>query len=334
MTPVVSWVVPVYDAEETLGCALRSVQSQTFADWECIVVDDGSRDRSVGIARGFQSADARFRVLERAHGGIVEALNAGVGECRGRYVARLDSDDVAHSRRLDLQVAALEERGSLCAVGTHVKMFPRRILSDGLLSYERWLTSIRCEADVRREVFIECPIAHPTLCIRREVLARYGYRNLGFPEDYDLVLRLVADGKEIGIVGRRLVGWRDRPDRLSRTSTHCRQDRIVACKAHHLARGFLSAGPEYVLWGYGDTGRVLCRALAHEGKRPTHIVEVHPGRIGQKIAGARVIAFDELSQIPRRPLVVSVAGESARAEIRAALVDTGFTELDDFVCAA
>jgi glycosyltransferase involved in cell wall biosynthesis len=333
MRPTVSWLVPVHDAEETLPCALRSVERQTFRDWECIVVDDGSRDGSRRVVRSFVEKDPRFRVVESPHQGIVGALGTGLSECEGNYVARLDADDIAHRRRLALQLEWLTNRPELDGVGSHVKMFPRGLLTDGLRDYERWLASIRSDVDVRREAFVESPIAHPTWLVRRELFDD-GYRDRGWPEDYDLLLRWLRGGMRIGVVPRKLVGWRDGPARLSRTSAACRADRIVACKAHHLARGFLARTDEYVLWGYGDTGRTLCKSLREHDKRPSHIVELHPGRIGQRIAGAPVIAHTELPDVPRRPVVVSVAGLVPRSEIRRALANMGFVELVDFVCAA
>ena len=89
-----------------------------------------------------------------------------------------------------------------------------------------------------------------------------------------------------------------------------------------------------MLWGYGGTGRQLQRSLRRHGKRPSAIVEVHPGRVGNRIQGAPVIAPTALKERPREPLVVSVAGASARAQIRAALAAMGFRESLDYVCAA
>jgi glycosyltransferase involved in cell wall biosynthesis len=334
MTPTVSWLVPVHDAEETLACALRSVQRQTFTDWECVVVDDGSRDGSRDLVRELGARDPRFRSLPIARAGIVAALTAGLAECRGRYVARLDADDIAHRERLALQLRAFVADPELVAVGSHVKMFPRAGLSDGLRAYERWLASIVSSDDVKREAFVESPLVHPTLLVRRESLQDFGYRDRGWPEDYDLILRWLGRGMRLGVVPRRLVGWRDGPSRLTRTAAACKGDRIVACKAEHLAQGFLAGADQYVLWGYGDTGRTLCRALAEHGKRPSHIVELHPGRIGQRIAGASVIAPTELPHLPKRAIVASVAGKIPRGEIREALSKMGFVELRDFVCAA
>jgi hypothetical protein len=196
------------------------------------------------------------------------------------------------------------------------------------------LNGLTTAEGVLRDRFVECPLAHPTWTLRRDVFASFGYRDEGFPEDYDALLRITAAGARLGVVPRVLLLWRDGPSRLSRTHPAYGVDRFVACKAHHLARSFLGDATEYVLWGYGDTGRALARALAAHDRRPTHVIEVHPGRIGQRIFGAEVIAAERLPDVSDRKIVVSVAGAPARREIRERLGAAGFMELRDFICAA
>ncbi len=332
--PAISVLLPAFDAGATLASALTSIARQSERNWECIVVDDGSRDDTHAIAERFAARDERVRVLATAHDGIVSALNAGLALCRAPLVARMDADDWMSRRRLELQRAALELNPELAAVGCQPRFFPRRGLRDGLIAYERWLRSIASPEDVAREAFIECPVAHPTLMIRASLLARLGYRDAGWPEDYDLVLRLLADDQRLGMVPRRLLHWRDGSGRLSRTSARYSIPAFVACKAEFLARGFLAAGDEYILWGYGDTGKALADALARHGKHPAAILELHPRRLGQKIRGVRVVSPLLLPALPRLPVIVSVAGHGPRSEIRASLTRMGFVESRDYVCAA
>jgi glycosyltransferase involved in cell wall biosynthesis len=326
--------MPAFNAAQTLAAALASVQRQSERDWECLVVDDGSTDATATIARDFASRDARFRLLALGHGGIVPALNAGIAACRGELVARLDADDLMQRRRLEKQRAALAAQSEWCGVGCGVRLFPRREMTDGLRAYERWLAAIRGPADVAREAFIECPLAHPTLMLRRAVFERFGYRDQPWPEDYDLVLRLLAAGELLGTVPERLLHWRDGAARLSRSSPRYSIPAFTACKADFLARGFLKHTERYVLWGYGDTGKALAEALAQRGKQPSAIIELHPGRLGQLIRGVRVIPPEALLALPRTPLLVSVAGLKPRSEIRAALAAMGFAEGRDFLCCA
>ena len=136
------------------------------------------------------------------------------------------------------------------------------------------------------------------------------------------------------MVPRRLLSWRDAPDRLSRTHPVYELDRFTACKAAFLANEFLARSDSYVLWGYGGTGRALRRALLEHDKAPSHIVELHPGRLGKRIHGAPVIPPQELTELPRNPVIVSVAGGKARGEIRYTLAGMGFVDGRDFVCTA
>lgn len=332
--PETSVLLPVRDGEATLAAALRSIVRQTDRDWECIVVDDGSRDASRDVARRFAEVDPRFRTLARPAEGIVASLNAGLAACRGRYVARMDADDVMHRERLARQRAALEGDCGLAAVGSHVRLFPDGAVGVGMRAYERWLCSLQSPEDVERAAWIECPIAHPTLFARRDTMDALGYRDAGWPEDYDWVLRALARGLRLAVVPQRLLAWRLGEARLSRRDPTYGIDRFVACKAHFLARGFLAKHATYVLWGHGGTGRALRRALATHGRRPTHIVELHPGRLGQQIHGAPVVPPGALPDLPRRPILASVAGSEARGQIRAALARMGFQECRDYLCTA
>jgi glycosyltransferase involved in cell wall biosynthesis len=336
---LVSVLLPVFDAEATLPLALESIRRQRGVDFECVAVDDGSTDGSAACLARLARDDARLRVLRVEHGGIVRALNHGLAACRGDYVARMDADDIMMSGRLAAQVARLVAQPELSGVGCHVRSFPRRGLSAGRLEYERWLNSLSSERDVARDALVECPLAHPTLMLRREVFQRFAYRDRGWPEDYDLILRLLLAGHALGVVPRRLLAWRDSPSRLSRQSSVYTDDRFIALKADCLARGWLAQHPRYVLWGYGGTGRALCQALFAHERRPQTIVELHPGRIGQRIQGAPVIAPAQLLEARQLqgaalPIVVSVAHPGPRSEVRATLGGLGLRELVDYVCVA
>jgi len=333
--PRVSLLIPARDAAETLPICLESVRRQREARLECVLVDDGSRDATRAVAQAFANRDPRFRVLATPPRGIVPALLAGLEACRAPLVARLDADDWMHSARLGLQADALDADPGLAGVGCHVRLFPRAELRPGLLDYETWLRSIRDEGAVHRERFVECPLPHPTWVLRRAALERFPWREVGWAEDYDLLLRLLGAGGRLGIVPRRLVAWRDGPARLWRTHPAYAPERLLACKARFLARGPLRHSHAYVLWGYGATGRALCRALAAQERRPAAIVEIHPRRIGARIRGAPVIRPEALvAEAPGLPLLVSVAGAAARGEIRRFCARLGLREDVDYWCAA
>jgi glycosyltransferase involved in cell wall biosynthesis len=349
LTTRISILLPIHDAEETLESCLRSIERQSETRWECVMVDDGSQDRSSEIAAAFADRDARFRLLRRPHEGLIATLTAGLDSCSAPFIARMDADDLMRRERLALQRAALEEETGWSAVGSHVRAFPTpnarpgddergtidgRHGRRGRRDYVAWLNSIREPEEVRREAFVECPIAHPTLFIRGEVLRTFGYRDRGWAEDYDLILRLLGSGHELGVVPQRLLAWRDAPARLSRREPRYDLSRFIACKAAHLSESFLKDQPEYILWGYGETGRRLRKALLEYDRHPSHIVELHPRRIGNQIHEARVIAPEQLPEVPKLSLLVSVAGLGPRTRIREALGELGYAEGNDYVCTA
>ena len=135
-------------------------------------------------------------------------------------------------------------------------------------------------------------------------------------------------------VDRVLLTWLDHPGRHSRTHERYSPDAFLRCKAHHLARGPLRHSAEYLLWGYGETGKALRRALLAHDKRPAYVLELHPRRLGERIHGAPVVRPERLPALPLLPLVVSVAGAFAREEIRAQLAQMGRREGVDYVVAA
>lgn len=331
---MVSVLLPAFNAAATLPACLASLRRQTLASWECVLIDDGSTDGTLAVAERAAALDPRILVRTAPHRGLLPALRDGLAACRGDVIARMDADDLMHRDRLQAQVEALRTDASVAAVGCRVRIFPRATLTQRRRDYEAWLNAIDGPDTVAREALVECPVAHPTLAVRRHVLEAFGYPDSAWPEDYDLVLRLLAAGHRIGTVPRRLLAWRDSPTRLSRVDPRYGLDRFTACRAHYLASGFLARADRYVLWGYGGTGRALRRALAQYGRLPSHIVEIKRTRLGQRIHGAPVVTPEALATLRGVPIVVSVAFAGPRNEIRHALQEMGFLESRDFVCAA
>jgi glycosyltransferase involved in cell wall biosynthesis len=325
-TPLVSVLLPVRDEAPYLGEALASLSAQTLDDFEVLVVDDGSCDGSAEIAEAHAREDPRFRVLRRPSGGLVAALELARDEARGRYLARMDGDDVALPRRLEVQVGALETDG-LAACGGGIRYFPEEQVRDGARRYERWINGLVTTEAAAGDVFVECPIPHPTLLARREVLE---YRHCDWPEDYDLVLRLWAHGERFRNVDEVVLRWRDHPGRLSRTEARYSLEAFVRCKVAHL-RATLLGRRDVVVWGAGPVGKAFARALHPQ---VVAFVDVDPDKIGKTVYGAPVVAAEEAPRFAHAFAIGAVAGEVARAEIRAVVAEQGRRDGVDFVAVA
>ena len=334
MPPKVSVLLPVHNGEAFLSQALDSLRAQSFRHFEVVAVDDGSTDGTPAMLRAYARRDPRIRYFRIPRSGLVHALIAGLARCRAPLVARMDADDVAHPHRLAKQIAYLEARPSVALCGTRVEIFAATPLSEGLRRYQAWINRLVDPGDILRDLFVECPIPHPTFLFRRSrIQALGGYRDTGGPEDYDLLLRLFAAGEALGKVPEVLLRWRDHPRRHSRTHARYSRKAFLRTKAHYLARTVLARSPA-VLWGTGGVGRFLSRALLQEGVRLDALVDIAPAKWGRKVRGLPVIPPHGLSAYPGRVIVGAVGTRGAREQIRAWLLERGYRETRDFWMAA
>jgi hypothetical protein len=214
-----------------------------------------------------------------------------------------------------------------------VRYVPRNMVRDGALRYERWVNSVITPEDMHRDLFVECPIPHPSLMVRRSAFELVGgYRDMGWPEDYDLLLRLWEAGYRFGKVPEVLLEWRERPDRLSRTDSRYAEDAFRRCKVHFL--GLRIAGRPVVVWGAGPVGKAFARALQHEGHKVVAFVDLDPRKIGQTIHGAPVVPPSAIGRYEKAFIVAAVGSADARAEIRDSLRAAGFKEPEDYCAVA
>jgi glycosyltransferase involved in cell wall biosynthesis len=335
--PWVSVLLPVRDAMPFLEQVLKSLDRQTLVDFEVVAVDDGSTDGSGELLDRWAGSDSRIRVLHRPPSGLVATLNAGLQECRAPLVARMDADDLCHPRRLELQLSALENQPEVGIVSTDVRFFPRSQVEQGFRIYERWLNSLRDHDQMARERFVESPVAHPSVMVRRELVDRVGgYRDVDWPEDYDLWLRLFEDGARFAKLDRPLYFWREHPLRLTRVDDRYSKEAFLSCKAHYLVTGPLDSARRTIIWGAGPTGRRLSRLLAEAGASIDAFVDIDPEKIGRSVHGREILAPERLEPILGAGAVVlaAVASRGARELIRSRLASLGLVEGADFYCVA
>ncbi|MBW3535875.1 MAG: glycosyltransferase [Gemmatimonadetes bacterium] len=333
--PRVSILLPVRDGERHLEACVASLRSQTLEDWEAVVVDDGSEDATPRLLAAWADADPRVVVIRQEAQGLVAALERARAAAQAPLVARMDADDVALPGRLQAQMALLESDASLAVVGCRVAYFPEARIRGGARRYESWLNDLVTPDDHVRDLFVECPLAHPTFLLRRDALeAAGGYRDRGWPEDYDLLLRLWRRGGRMAKVPEVLLRWREAEGRLSRTHPAYAPAAFRRCKVHHLRRSLLRDREGAVVWGAGPTGKAFARELAVAGVPVRAFVDLDPRKIGQEIHGAPVVAPADVDRF-RGALALGAVGQAcARAEIREALEASGWVEIEDFVMVA
>jgi glycosyltransferase involved in cell wall biosynthesis len=339
MPALVSVVLPVYNAQTTLKPAVTSILRQRHRQIEVIAVDDGSTDSSPAILGELAAGDPRIRILAPGRQGLIGALNAGVAAAQSGIVARMDADDIAHPSRISRQVSYLCAHPDADVVSSLIRIFPCPAVAKGFRVYEEWLNALRTPEEIAREIYIESPLAHPSVTFRRQTFDSVGgYQENGWPEDYDLWLRMHTAGHRMGKVPEVLLHWREGPTRLTRTDSRYSVENFIRAKAHYLRLGPLADRPIAIVWGAGQMGRRLSKHLQRAGVTIKAFVDIDPKKIGNTRRGAPIVSPADLLGVwedAGRPLILaSVPSRGARALIRGRLREMGMEETKDFYCVA
>lgn len=337
--PEVSVFMPCYNAERTLREALSSIANQTHPDFEVVALDDGSTDNTPRILNEWAQKDSRFRVLSQPHRGIVAASNAGLDACRAPLVARMDADDRAHPERLLLQTNYLKAHPETAVVGSLVAGFPEENVEKGFQLYFQWLNSLITHEDICREIFIESPLPNPSVTFRKsQVIEVGGYEDHGWPEDYDLWLRLYLAGARFAKIPQVLLAWREHPNRLTHLDSRYSLENFLRAKAHYLAKGPARDRDAVFVWGAGMTGRRLSKHLLRVDLPMVAFIDVDPKKIGKTLRGHPILAREELldhwDHYQDPILLTAVRARKARPLIRQKLDEFGLREGKDWWAAA
>lgn len=338
-----SVVLPVRDGADTVGRAIASMRTQTWSEWELLVVDDGSADETTAQVGAIMRGDSRIRLIAGKREGLVAALNAGMAEARGELIARMDADDESHPERLAEQVAFLRrpENQAIGLVGCLVEFGGDRSVSAGYALHVDWINGLMTPEAIAMNRFVESPVAHPSVMFRREVVARHGgYRAGDFPEDYELWLRWLDAGVGMAKVPRVLLRWNDRPERLSRRDPRYDEEAFFRLKAGWIAREvhrtIAGTARRVLVWGAGRPTRKRAAQLERHGLRIAGYIDVDARKATAALGGVGVpvVGPGELPEPADAFVLGYVASRGARELIRAALVARGYAEGRDFLMCA
>ncbi|MCK4786759.1 MAG: FkbM family methyltransferase, partial [Desulfobacteraceae bacterium] len=209
--PKVSVLLSVYDCEKFIEQALKSIYNQTYQDFEVVIVDDGSTDKTSDILLNMK--DSRTSIYRNSENkGLTKSLNIGLKLCRGKYVARMDADDISLPQRFEKQVRFLDENPNCTAVGS----WCARIDSNGKI-INNWRHPTGCE-DIKKKLLAENSVFHGSAMVRRQPLVEIGGydEKYKYSQDYDLWLRL-SEVAEIQNLGEYLYLSRSSQESLSVT---------------------------------------------------------------------------------------------------------------------
>lgn len=238
--PKISAIMPAYNAEKYIGEAIESILNQTFADFEFIIIDDGSTDGTKKIIKEYD--DPRIVLLENEkNSGIVVALNKGLDAAKGEYIARMDSDDISLPERFEKQVAFLESHPETVALGVGIRTFGENIEGVDMPA--------ECNPQKSRIDLIFSPcIAHPTAMIRASVLKenniKYDGKYVG-TEDYALWWELSRYG-DVHSLQEILFKYRIHTNQVSKNADEKTVGRFVAFANERLHWFGINGEPQVV----------------------------------------------------------------------------------------
>ncbi len=239
---MISVLMCTYQSASTLERACRSILDGSYKDLELIVVDDGSTDFTPAVLEQL-AFDPRLRAVRLEQNmGLTHGLNLALAQAKGAYIARMDADDVSHPDRLSKELTYLEAHPELGYVSCAVNL-----VEDGTIWGERHFPDRPTVDDLMHGN----PYVHPGMLFRKEALDKVnGYRDIPQTvrcEDYDLVLRLKAEGIDGGNLPEVLLDYTERRDSSAR---HTRTSRLNECWVRRQAAKYLHWGPKGKLLAY------------------------------------------------------------------------------------
>ncbi|MFP4664720.1 MAG: glycosyltransferase family 2 protein [Bacteroidales bacterium] len=329
--PVLSVILPFYNAVESLDAALKSLINQSFTDFECLMVDNNSTDGSREIARQYACKDGRFRLLSESRQGVSFASVHGSSRAQGKYIARMDADDIAFRDRFHWQVEYMEKHPETAAIGGMVEFGGNNKQAAGLQRYVTWNNSLLTASDIRLKRFIESPLINPTAMWRRKVEEEAGgYLQGDFPEDYELWLRWLDKGYRIEKIPNVILQWNDPPTRLTRTDNRYSSDSFYNIKTRYLVNELKRINPhhpEVFVWGASRLMRRRAEKLLKHGINIQAWVDISVKRRLNK----SVVHYRDLPAHDKAFVLVYVPQLEIRTEICKYLDSKGFHEGENYL---
>ncbi|HBR98877.1 MAG TPA: glycosyl transferase [Gammaproteobacteria bacterium] len=329
--PALSVVMPVKNGGQWLHTAVDSVLQQSFTDFELLVIDDHSFDGSVEQL----PQDPRLKVLRHPGSGIVESLNHGLVKAKGEFIARMDGADICHPERFQRQMDFAHQHPQVGIVGGLVEIFSDgSTVSDDNISYQEWLNRLQSHAEIARELFVHAPFLHSSVLMRKPIFQKVGlYRDLSWPEDYDLWLRAWLRGIEFAKVPELVLMWREHPERITHTDRRYATKEFIKAKAWALSESLLK-DRSAIICGTSKAALKLCDVLRALGVRVAGFADVTPDSADTQHHDLPTLSYEAmLAQRGDALLIGALGRRGASEQLRQIFAASRLVEGHDFILA-
>ncbi len=298
-----------------------------------LLIDNASTDGSTKIAEQWAEHEPRIKLLGEPRIGIAHALNTGLAHAQGRYIARMDADDVCHPERLAKQVEYMDAHPDIGVLGTRTAFATTLEKSSGMRWFVDWQNGILSPHEHYVKRFVDAPLAHPTVLFRRELVDRHGGYDTGpLPEDHELWLRWMDAGVRFAKLPEELLTWNDHAQRLSRTHSNYSVDAFFGTKAKWLAKWMKRTldGRPVIIAGTS----LLCRERARLLEAQGITVHAYTDVRRREVSGYTFIPHDALPPSGEAFIVSFISQRGTGDRIAVFLSGRGLIEGADFILAA
>lgn len=328
---MISILMPAKNAAKYIADTIDSILSQTFKDWELIVVDDHSSDETNSILKSYASQDSRIAYLLNSGVGIADALKMAFDHSKGTYITRMDADDLMTKDKLNLLRTALQEKGRGHVAVGQVEYFSDAPLGDGYVRYAYWLNLLNASDSHYEDIYKECVIPSACWMAHKADIKDIGGIAIGrYPEDYDLCFRMFVFGLIPVSVKHIIHLWRDHSERASRNDPNYLDNSFLQLKADYFQKHTYDASKSSFVWGVGKRGKRFVKYLKEKDLPFTWITN-NPKKIGKQIYEHQIKNFKILSDLNHQAqILVFVSNPDEQEEIALILYDWGFEKGKDY----
>lgn len=240
---MISIVMPVYNAGDYLSECMESILSQSYTNFELIIIDDGSTDQSVNILNSYP--DKRIKLIKNEHN-FIRSLNLGLERSSGKYIARMDSDDIMMPDRLQKQYDYMENNPDIDVCGSWLKVFGK---------IQNIFTGPTSHTDIVKNMLLKNTIYHPSVLLRRSSLfdqtdLKFSYKEeYIYAEDYKLWIDLIINGKKFAVIPETLLKYRVSDTQMTNTKKSEMWRSTIQAQfeyVYYIANMIAEEAPEYL----------------------------------------------------------------------------------------
>ncbi|MTI41202.1 glycosyltransferase family 2 protein [Fulvivirga lutimaris] len=314
--PLVSIIMAAKDTAPYLVECLKSIQNQTYQNWELIAINDHSSDDTPQILKTFASTDNRIKVVDSLRHKLIPALKEGYAVAQGTLINRMDSDDKMPPYKLEVMVSEWLKygKGHIVAGGTS-HFVDEGEVGGGFLRYEEWLNDIARSSTHYDHIYQECVIPSHCWILHKDDFDVVGAFNPEvYPEDYDLCFRFYKQQLKVIGIDQIVHFWRDRSDRISRTWEVYKDNRYFKLKLNYFFELDRDNNRPLVFWGAGRNGKDLVKKALKYGHE-LHWVCDSKKKIGKDIYGIKMEHFEAIKSYDHPQILIAIAGPEHKEEV-------------------